>query len=83
MIIFVIFFGQRADKVIILAFFLFVKFKLMMWITLFNVHADDVFLIFGQSVRIIVLEEGDRSKLMKYILGKHKNANRLCPVNTN
>ena len=32
---------------IILAFFLFVKFKLMMWITLFNVHADDVSLIFG------------------------------------
>ena len=36
-----------------------------------------------QSVRIIVLEEGDESKLMKYILRKHKNANRLCPVNTN
>ena len=32
---------------IILSFFLFVKFKLMMWITLFNVHADDVSLIFG------------------------------------
>ena len=32
---------------IIFAFFLFVKFKLMMRITLFNVHADDVSLIFG------------------------------------
>ena len=32
---------------IILAFSLFAKFTLMMWITLFNIHADDVSLIFG------------------------------------
>ena len=31
----------------ILAFFLFAEFTLMMWITLFNIHADDVSFILG------------------------------------